>query len=75
MADKITIKNGDEKIEGNETITGNASIGGTETVTGMSNLNGGARINGELRIPLSRPANPQAGDIWYEELIRKLIKI
>ncbi len=60
MADKITIKNGDEKIEGNETITGN------ETVNGMSNLEGGAIIKKELRIPLTRPANPVAGDIWYE---------
>lgn len=65
MADKGLIVKKDAEIDGNTTVTTMQASGKVDLNAGNNTANGFS-VTGRLKIPLSRPMDPQPGEIWYE---------
>lgn len=53
------------QIDGNTTVT-TMQASGKVDLNASNNTAVGLSVTGRLKIPLSRPSNPQPGEIWYE---------
>ena len=55
----------DAEIDGNTTVA-TMQASGRVDLNASNNTVNGLSVTGRLKIPLSRPDNPQPGEIWYE---------